>query len=221
MNYFSKNNQNLKITAIFGGTFDPIHYGHLIPIERLAIQIGLKNIILIPNNQPTYRIPPKTNIMQRLHMINLAIQNHPLFTIDTREIKHKTFTNTIETLKSFRKEIGWNNSLIYIIGQDSLLSLYTWYKWSKILNFCHLIVCARPGYMNIRKHFVINNWINDHIIYNHNILHKTAYGYIYFSHTPLLNISSTIIRNYKLNNYNFTSIMPSNVLKYIYKYNIY
>lgn len=79
-------------------------------------------------------------------MIKLAIKNNPLFSIGTRELKHKTPSYTVETLLFFRQQIGRQKPLAFIIGQNSLLSINTWFDWQKILDLCHLLICTRPCY---------------------------------------------------------------------------
>lgn len=130
--------------ALFGGTFDPIHYGHLKPVEALAQQVGLQHIILLPNNVPPHRPQPEANAQQRLKMVELAVAANPLFSVDSRELLRDAPSFTIETLESLRKERGAERPLAFIIGQDSLLSLHKWHRWESLLDVCHLLVCARP-----------------------------------------------------------------------------
>ncbi|SUC19869.1 nicotinic acid mononucleotide adenylyltransferase [Proteus mirabilis] len=129
--------------ALYGGTFDPIHYGHLRPVEALSGLIGLKEVIWLPNNIPPHRPQPEASSQQRLAMVRLALQPFSAFKVDTRELEKPTPSYTIETLKAFRQEIGEKQPLAFIIGQDSLLSIDTWHKWEELLDVCHLLVCAR------------------------------------------------------------------------------
>ncbi len=187
------------IQALFGGTFDPIHYGHLLPVEVLAKQVGLQQVILLPNHIPPHRPQPKATVEQRLEMIKLAIKNNPLFSIDTRELERTIPSHTIETLLSLREEIGWKKPLAFIIGQDCLLSIDTWFNWKKILNVCHLLVCARPNYITYFPTSSMQEWLKQHQVYNLEILNHRSYGSIYLADTPLLNISATKIREQKKN----------------------
>ncbi|WMY96922.1 MAG: nicotinate-nucleotide adenylyltransferase [Arsenophonus sp.] len=210
-----------NITAIFGGTFDPIHYGHLIPATQLAKEIGLKKIILLPNYLPTYRPKTVANIQQRIEMLKLAIKNKPLFTIDFREINHKIPSYTIRTLISFRKEIGWKKPLAYIIGQDSLLSISTWFNWKEILNLCHLIVCTRSKNKIYFSNKIMQKWLEDHQIYNPKILKYQASNTIYLFKNFILNISATKIRQRKNNKQSCKNMLPESVSNYIDKNNLY
>lgn len=95
-----------SLQALFGGTFDPVHYGHLKPVETLANLIGLTRVTIIPNNVPPHRPQPEANSVQRKHMLELAIADKPLFTLDERELKRNAPSYTAQTLKEWRQEQG-------------------------------------------------------------------------------------------------------------------
>ncbi|WP_348666168.1 nicotinate-nucleotide adenylyltransferase [Arsenophonus symbiont of Ornithomya chloropus] len=210
-----------NIITIFGGTFDPIHYGHLIPVTQLAKKIGLKKIILVPNYIPPHRPKPIANIQQRIEMLKLAIKDNPLFTIDFRETKYKVPSYTITTLISFRKEIGWEKPLAFIIGEDSLLSIHTWFHWKKILHLCHLIVCTRSKNKIYFSNQIMQKWLRNHQIYNPKILNYQVSNTIYLFKNSLLNISATKIRQQKNNKKNCNNMLPQSVSNYIDKYHLY
>lgn len=210
-----------RTKAFFGGTFDPIHYGHLFTIEFLAKKIGLNKIFLLPNYTPSYKKKPKANIKQRLTMIKLAIKNKPLFSIDQRELNLSRPSYTIETLFSIREEIGWKKSLLFIIGKDSFLSFHKWFCWKKILKLCNLIVCDRPGYKKKYLNPLIQKFIKKKTSHNLKKLKSKPYGYIHFIKTPHFDISSTKIRNYKINYLKKTLIIPQSVFNYIKEKKIY
>ncbi|MGP1945136.1 MAG: nicotinate-nucleotide adenylyltransferase [Arsenophonus sp. ET-KM2-MAG3] len=210
-----------SIQALFGGTFDPIHYGHLLSAEALAKKIGLERVFLLPSYIPTHRSQPKATVQQRLTMIKLAIKNNPLFSIDTRELESTIPLRTIETLISLRQQIGSQKPLAFIIGQDSLLSINTWFNWHKILNFCHLLVCVRPNYSTYFPTLSMQQWLKNHQIYDYKILNYKSCGTIYLANTPLLNISATEIRERKRNRKNCKDMLPAEVLRYINKYYLY
>ncbi len=99
-----------------------MHYGHLKPVETLANLIGLTRVTIIPNNVPPHRPQPEANSVQRKHMLELAIADKPLFTLDERELKRNAPSYTAQTLKEWRQEQGPDVPLAFIIGQDSLLT---------------------------------------------------------------------------------------------------
>ncbi|CNH40536.1 nicotinate-nucleotide adenylyltransferase [Yersinia pekkanenii] len=201
--------------ALFGGTFDPIHYGHLKPVEVLAQQVGLQHIILLPNHVPPHRPQPEANAQQRLEMVKLAIAGNPLFSVDSRELLRDSPSFTIDTLESLRKERGAELPLAFIIGQDSLLSLHKWHRWQSLLDVCHLLVCARPGYSQTLETPELQQWLDCHRVLDPQALRLRPQGAIYLADTPLLAISATDIRHRRHNGESCDDLLPRAVQRYI------
>ncbi|TPG64000.1 nicotinate-nucleotide adenylyltransferase [Ewingella americana] len=212
---------DISLLALFGGTFDPIHYGHLRPVEKLAKETELKQVILVPNNVPPHRPQPEASALQRLKMVELAIEGNPLFTIDSRELSVQKPSYTIETLETLRKEHGAQRPLAFIIGQDSLLSLYKWHRWEELLNFCHLLVMARPGYAERLDTPELQGWYNRHRVTEPSKLQQRAHGYIYQANTPLLDISATEIRQRRHEGKSCANLVPAAVEHYIDSQGLY
>ncbi|MEQ4510737.1 MAG: nicotinate-nucleotide adenylyltransferase [Dickeya sp.] len=209
------------LTAYFGGTFDPIHYGHLRPVTALAQEIGLQRIILLPNNVPPHREQPEASASQRKTMAELAVQGNPLFWVDSRELQRATPSYTIDTLEALRAEKGTSTPLAFIIGQDSLLTLHHWHRWQEILDYCHLLVCARPGYRQQLDTDELEAWLTRHQTQDAAQLHRQCHGLIYLAHTPLLSISATEIRQRRQNGLDCHDLLPESVLKYIDTHGLY
>ncbi len=215
------NDESKGLQALFGGTFDPIHYGHLHPVEALAKQVGLQKVILLPNHVPPHRPQPEANPIQRLEMVRLAIQDNPLFTIDIRELERNTPSYTLDTLIALRQEMGSQQPLAFIIGQDSLLSINLWYGWNKLLDNCHLLVCSRPGYAADFNDPQMQAWLKQHRTEDPSQLRNSPHGYIYLADTPLINISATEIRQ-KLSAGNLCNeLLPHAVFEYIRSHHLY
>lgn len=211
-----------ELHAFFGGTFDPIHYGHLRPLEALALEIGLKRIILLPNFVPPHRTQPHANALQRLKMVELAITANSLFTVDDRELHYTIPSYTINTLQALRTEPATEMSPIaFIIGQDSLLTFDKWHSWGSFLDLCHLLVLARPGYYPYFKRPDLQQWLESHRITNAMLLSQKLHGYIYLAHTPELNISSTEIRERHHNRLKYDDLLPYAVHRYIKMHGLY
>ena len=212
------------LTALFGGTFDPIHYGHLRPALALAKEVGLTKINLLPNRIPPHKPQPEANTEQRLAMLQLAIADYSLFSVDTRELEPK-LTNqpsfTIDTLKLWRQQNGTQQSLAFIMGQDSLLGLPTWKEWQKLLNYCHLLICKRPGYAQTSCDSKLQQWIYQHQTQNSQTLHQCPNGYIYFANTPLEAISATEIRQNIDDPQSCKKLLPPKVWQYIHEHRLY
>ncbi|MFB6422058.1 MAG: nicotinate-nucleotide adenylyltransferase [Candidatus Malihini olakiniferum] len=214
-----------KIIAYFGGTFDPIHYGHLHPVTALADEIWLTRITLMPNNAPPYREQPEASAQQRKRMVEIAIsiidKNKLLFTVDDRELYRITPSYTIDTMEMIRAEIGDKIPLAFIIGQDSLLTLHSWHRGQELLKMCHLLVCARPGYRNKFDIPEQQAWLEAHRVKNTAALHSQPYGLIYLAHTPVFTISSTDIRQRRKNGQPCDDLVPPDVLYFMDAHRLY
>lgn len=211
----------LPLRAFFGGTFDPIHYGHLVPVTRLAQDAGLDQVILLPNNVPPHRPQPEASPQQRLHMVELAVEGNPLFSVDARELTVDTPSYTIETLATLRKEYGNRCPLAFIIGQDSLLTLHKWHRWASLLDFCHLVVMARPGYKEQLDTPELQNWYDAHRVTDADQLKRQPAGFIYQANTPLLDISATEIRQRRHSGLDCSDLLPLTVERYIESQGLY
>lgn len=208
--------------ALFGGTFDPIHYGHLWVAKALAIEIGINCVTILPNHIPPHRQQPKANATQRLKMVKLAITDNALFSVDDRELNRKAPSYTIQTLADLRKECGTTLPLAFILGKDSLLTLTTWYCWKSLLDFCHLLVLARPGYPDhLLNELVPNRWLERHRVTDAIQLRKKSHGYIYLSNTPEIDISSSKIRHRSYQGLKYNDLLPGSVRRYIESQDLY
>ncbi|MGG5797387.1 nicotinate-nucleotide adenylyltransferase [Edwardsiella tarda] len=203
------------LLALFGGTFDPIHYGHLKPVTALAQEVGLSHITLLPNHVPPHRPQPEASAAQRLAMAQLAIEDDPLFSVDDRELRRDSPSYTIDTLEGLRAELGVNQPLAFIIGQDSLLSLHQWQRWQDILHCCHLLVCARPGYPDRLATPELQAWLERHRTQDSDRLHQHPHGFIYLADTPLYSVSATDIRQRRHLGISCDDLLPRSVQRYI------
>ncbi|KZN50703.1 nicotinate-nucleotide adenylyltransferase [Pseudoalteromonas luteoviolacea] len=130
--------------ALFGGTFDPIHLGHINMAEQCLKELSLSTLSFIPNATPVHKQGPSITTEHRLAMLKLATDTEPKFTIDTREIVRTEPSYTVLTLQELRNEHP-NTPIAFLMGMDSFNSLHTWYQWQAITQLCHIVVYARPG----------------------------------------------------------------------------
>ncbi|MFV0260881.1 MAG: nicotinate-nucleotide adenylyltransferase [Kluyvera sp.] len=210
-----------KLQALFGGTFDPIHYGHLKPVEILANQIGLSRVIIMPNNVPPHRPQPEATSEQRKLMVELAIADKPLFVLDERELRRDTPSFTADTLQEWRAEQGPDKPLAFIIGQDSLLTFPSWHRYETILDNAHLLVTRRPGYPLAMQQEEHQHWLDRHLTNNIEDLHNQPAGKIYLAETPWFDVSATLIRERLERDEPCDEMMPEAVLTYIMQQGLY
>lgn len=210
-----------SLQALYGGTFDPVHYGHLKPVEILANLIGLQRVTIMPNNVPPHRPQPEATSEQRKEMLALAIADKPLFQLDERELRRDTPSWTSQTLQEWRAEQGPDQPLAFIIGQDSLLNLPTWHQYETILENSHLLVCRRPGYPLTMREEQYQQWLEDHLTDNVEDLHNQPAGKIYLAETPWFDISATLIRERLQQGLACDDLLPTPVLAYIHTHGLY
>lgn len=132
--------------GLFGGTFDPIHYGHLRLAEEAREALGLARVRFIPAGQPPHRATPMSAARHRLAMVQLAIANNPNFECDPAEAQSSAKSYTIHTLERLRSELGPTRPLVLILGADAFQGLPGWHRWRELLELAHIAVANRPGY---------------------------------------------------------------------------
>lgn len=132
--------------GIFGGTFDPIHVGHLRLALELKEQLGLDEMRLVPCHQPPHRDAPQVSSAQRAEMLRIALQDCPELQLDERELLRDKPSYTYDTLLELRAELGSEVSLALCMGADAFAGLPNWYCWQELIRLAHIVVIARPGW---------------------------------------------------------------------------
>lgn len=130
--------------ALLGGTFDPVHYGHLGLAQDARRALGLPQVRLVPASDPPHRPPPGASAEHRLAMLKLAVARRAGLAVDDREIRRPGKSYTVLTLEELRDE-DRRRPLMLILGADAFRGLPTWHRWRDILPLAHLVVAARPG----------------------------------------------------------------------------
>lgn len=200
--------------AIFGGTFDPIHYGHL--KTSLAIQSYFKfeRYIFLPCKQPTIKPSTFASNAQRIKMIELAIQEHQEFKLDRREIERASPSYMIETLESFRLEYP-DASITLIIGYDAFISLPQWHQWEQLITLANIIVINRNEFEGQKIPAVLKDFLHNYQSKKRNtILNKKA-GTVFLFDAGYYKISSTEIRNRLKQKQDVLQLLPHSVYEYI------
>lgn len=131
--------------GILGGTFDPIHYGHLRLAEELADVCALARVLLIPAAVPNLRVRPRTSAQHRLEMVRRAARGNPRLVVDDRELRRAGTSYTVDTLHELRTVFGDETPLVLILGADAFLKLPAWSRWRELFALAHIAVATRPG----------------------------------------------------------------------------
>ena len=135
-----------KLVGIFGGTFDPIHLGHLRLAEELADQLDLSQVRFIPARVPPHRATPRVTSTHRLAMVHLACEGNPRFWVDDRECNRQGASYTVDTLLELRAEFGAACPFYLLMGMDAYLGLPTWSRWQQLYELSHIVIAQRPGF---------------------------------------------------------------------------
>lgn len=130
--------------GIFGGTFDPIHCGHLRLAEEMADAIGLERVVFIPAGQPPHRQPPKIAASHRLEMVRRAVAGNPRFAVDKREVASSKPSYAVDTLTALRAERGPDQVLWLLLGADAFRGLPRWHRWQQLFELTNIVVATRP-----------------------------------------------------------------------------
>ncbi len=206
--------------GILGGSFDPIHNGHLQIADYLTETLNFAELRFLPCGQHAFGKNLQANKTDRLAMLRLSIQTNPKFSIDLTEINNPATSYTIDTLKLLRTQLNPSTSLAWIVGMDAFLTLPQWKDWQALLNYCHLIVVPREHEItNFSK--PLKDFIAEYIITNTAELTEFAHGKIYFADSPLLDYSSTQIREAINNHKFFDNYLPNSVVNYIIQHKLY
>lgn len=136
--------QPKRLIGIKGGTFDPIHYGHLRPALEVMQALGLDQVRFVPVNDPVHRNPPIANAQQRSEMIRLAIAHQPKFELDTVEIDRGDLSYTVDTLHELSHRYS-DCALVLIMGTDAFAKFHEWKHWEGILETANIAITHRPG----------------------------------------------------------------------------
>ena len=192
--------------GIYGGSFDPVHLGHLITAESIKKELNFERLFLLPCCVPVHKNSLHYSSKQRLEMLNLAIKEFPSFEIDTREIDRGGSSYMIETLTEIVKEFK-DNTICLIIGMDSFKTFKTWKKWDEFAKLIHLIILPRNTNQHPQKSLDTFD-----IALDKNHLNKKTSGLLYFSNSELIDISSSDIRGKIASNQNLDGLMPSSII---------
>lgn len=193
-----------------GGTFDPIHYGHLVTAEAARTEFNLDKVIFTPAGNPPHKKDYNvTSAEDRYLMTVLAVNGNPFFDVSRIEIDRPGLTYTVDTLKEFSNEFGPKTSLFFISGADAVLDILSWKDVKEVLSYCTFIAATRPGYPMDKLEQKLED-IRE--FYGKVVLPLQVTG---------MDISSTEIRNRVKKGLSIKYLLPDNVKNYIEKHQLY
>lgn len=206
--------------GVFGGTFNPVHYGHLRSALELVERLQLTQLRLMPCAVPPHREQPGCSAQHRAAMVELAVAAEPALACDTRELARAGVSYTIDSLIELRTELGRDTSLCLVMGCDAVLDISAWHRWQELLEWAHIVVIARPGWQ-LPTAGVVAQWLQSHRLAPEENLHDNAAGRIVVEELRPLAISSTEIRDLLARGCSARYLLPEPVLDYVHKHSLY
>lgn len=206
--------------GILGGTFDPVHFGHLRTALDVQQALSLDEVRFIPCGEPPHRNKPLAEPLQRLSMVRAAIAGQKKFTVDDREIRRGGPSYMVDTLASLKQDFK-DQALCLIIGTDAFNGLDQWHQWQRVFDFANVVVMRRPA---IEGQSTLNKRVYKQV--KHRVLDKDALtkkqnGGICFVSVTQLDISATVIRQQWQQGKDIQFFLPDSVLTLIQQQNIY
>ena len=179
--------------GVFGGTFDPIHYGHLRSALELRETLGLAEVRMVPAAQPPHREAPACPATLRAELVALAVADEPGLCCDLRELEREGPSYTVDSLRDLRSELGGQTSLCLILGADAVAGLDGWHHWHDLIEYAHIVVIARPGWQ-LPEAGQVADWLQQHLTDTAQTLQHNPCGSVILQQLRPLAISSTEIR---------------------------
>lgn len=208
--------------GIFGGTFDPVHNGHLRVALEVKQSLPLEEIRFIPCANPPHRPPPHASAAQRQAMLQLALYNQPGFVVDDRELVRGGPSYMVDTLQSLHDELP-GTTLCLLLGMDAFTFFDSWHRYLQILSLAHIVVMQRPGsgLQTLQSHPAVYTLVKDHRVTEVQALTRQPAGCIWFEAVTPLAISSTEIRTLRGKGRDIRFLVPERVYDYIQHEQLY
>jgi nicotinate-nucleotide adenylyltransferase len=212
--------------GILGGTFDPIHHGHLRIAQEALEQCDLAQVRFIPSGTPPHRPAPLAQASARRDMVRLALNGQPGFVVDEREVSRTDPCYTVDTLTELRAGLGARQPLCLILGGDAFLQLHTWHEWQRLFDLAHIVVLQRAGGLPLGN--AMNNAdamlqaeYRNRLAPAARALQEAPAGAIFVADMPALEISATDIRRRCARGRSVRYLLPDAVADYIQTHELY
>ena len=205
--------------GVLGGTFNPVHIGHLRSALEVAEEFAFDELRLIPSARPPHRDAPAVSAEDRLALVRLAVEGIELLQVDDRELQRERPSYSIETLESLRAELGSEVQLFLLLGWDAYCGLPSWHRWQELLDYCHILVLQRPD-ADSEAPEALRNLLAARSVSAPSALSGPSGQIAFIWQTPLA-VSATQIRSLLANGKSARFLVPDAVLAYIHAHGLY
>jgi nicotinate-nucleotide adenylyltransferase len=210
--------------GLFGGTFNPVHWGHLRAADEIREMFSIKQVIFIPTNiSPHKELQVIVSAENRLKMLNLAVNSNPYFFTSDVELKRPGKSYSVETISHFKNIFGKEVTLFFVLGIDAFLEIASWKNYKELFTLCNFIVMSRPGYEVKKLDQVIPAQVKANLRYQPDVkrfINNSKY-YIYFIEITPVDISSCSIRTRIKGESSINHLLPEKVESYIKEHKLY
>ncbi len=205
--------------GILGGTFDPVHIGHLRSAVEVAEALQLDELRLIPSARPPHRNAPQVSAQDRLAMVTLAVADADVLVVDDRELQRDKPSYSIDTLESLRSELSADDQLFLLLGWDAFCGLPSWQRWEELLQHCHILVLQRPD-ADSEAPEALRDLLAARSVSTPSALEGAGGQIAFIWQTPLA-VSATQIRALLASGKSARFLVPDTVLAYIHAHGLY
>lgn len=206
--------------GIYGGTFDPVHYGHLRTAFEIREKLALEALRFIPCKKPAHREEPSVSAEKRLELLQLATADVPELTVDDCELRRPGDSFMVDTLRHVKEEVGQSKPLVLIVGMDAFLGLPTWSRWTALFELAHIAVMMRPGWQ-CEVSSELAEQLKERVVGALSELSCSESGKVCFLEVTQLEISATEIRRTVQRGGDPRFLLPDVVREAIIKENLY
>ena len=203
--------------GVFGGTFDPVHQGHLRTVASVQQQLGLAQVLFIPAARPRLRSVPTASATDRLEMLKRALASEPSFNVNDLELERDGPSTTVLTLEALHHDYQ-ETPICFILGIDAFLGLPQWYRWTELLGLAHFVVMSRPG--TVRPVERPAWWVRAETT-DLSVVHRRRAGSIVMVDVPPMDVAASKIRERLRVGDDISRSVPKSVIDYITEHRLY
>lgn len=209
-----------RAIGVYGGSFDPVHNGHLRIAWEIYQQLDLAKVLLVPSHRPPHRAQPHASPQQRIEMLSVATADVDGFEIERCELDSSATSYTVHTLEQLRQRYGAEQPLALIMGGDAFMGIRDWHEWPRLLDLAHIIVAKRPSHP-VTLNDELHTFFSPRRIDDSTMLAQKPSGYWMIQPVTQLDIASSTIRRLIASGDGARFLAPESVLTYVQQNNLY